>query len=393
MHTHMHMHHIHMHHMHGAGGAMRGQRSVFTPCGVVKAGSPRPPTLPPSRMCRCVAAAAARSRAATTRRLSRRSYAWSSSTSCSYRWPSAGSDRREIARSPTPSTSPPSRLLACPSTHAVHHAWIRDRGPRPLTGGPLTFTPGRVYPRHGHALFDAPRPNQNFVNQATVLGKIDEAIAVPNAVRPRAAGGGDGPGARPRVAHVPATCMRMRLPYMHVHSICRPRACRMHARTGAQDAGDAAAKDARWRGGGLSQAPPVRSRRPGRARVVPNPDRAVVHQAAHVAPALRPSRTLVTGPRGAAVPRQRLRPHHRPQRRAAAAQGRPHRRPGARVLPRGAVRRAGARARPRRIDVRYGRGRGGAREMRRGQVWGPRRHEHDGQVPGWDGAQRDRQGE
>ena len=40
-----------------------------------------------------------------------------------------------------------------------------------------------VHPRHGHALFDAPRPNQSFVNQTSVLGKIDEATAVPNAVR------------------------------------------------------------------------------------------------------------------------------------------------------------------------------------------------------------------
>ena len=40
-----------------------------------------------------------------------------------------------------------------------------------------------VHPRHGHALFDAPRPNQSFVNQTSVLGKIDETTAVPNAVR------------------------------------------------------------------------------------------------------------------------------------------------------------------------------------------------------------------
>ena len=39
-----------------------------------------------------------------------------------------------------------------------------------------------VHPRHGHALFDAPRPNQTFVNNTTVLGKIDEAMAVPHAV-------------------------------------------------------------------------------------------------------------------------------------------------------------------------------------------------------------------
>ena len=39
------------------------------------------------------------------------------------------------------------------------------------------------HPRHGHALFDAPRPNQTFVNQTTVLGKIDEATAVPVAVK------------------------------------------------------------------------------------------------------------------------------------------------------------------------------------------------------------------
>ena len=40
-----------------------------------------------------------------------------------------------------------------------------------------------VHPRHGPALFDAPRPNQSFVNQTSVLGKIDETTAVPNAVR------------------------------------------------------------------------------------------------------------------------------------------------------------------------------------------------------------------
>ena len=38
-------------------------------------------------------------------------------------------------------------------------------------------------PRHGHALFDTPRPNQTFVNQATSLAKLDEATVVPNAVK------------------------------------------------------------------------------------------------------------------------------------------------------------------------------------------------------------------
>ena len=41
----------------------------------------------------------------------------------------------------------------------------------------------RCHPRHGHALFDAPRPNQTFVNQTAVLGKLDEATAVPNGLR------------------------------------------------------------------------------------------------------------------------------------------------------------------------------------------------------------------
>ena len=40
-----------------------------------------------------------------------------------------------------------------------------------------------VHPRHGHALFDAPRPNQTFVNQTNVLGKIDETTAVPHALK------------------------------------------------------------------------------------------------------------------------------------------------------------------------------------------------------------------
>ena len=40
-----------------------------------------------------------------------------------------------------------------------------------------------VHPRHGHALFDAPRPNQTFTNQTAVLGKLDEATAVPNALK------------------------------------------------------------------------------------------------------------------------------------------------------------------------------------------------------------------
>ena len=39
-----------------------------------------------------------------------------------------------------------------------------------------------AHPRHGHALFDAPRPNQ-IANQANVLAKIDETTAVPNALQ------------------------------------------------------------------------------------------------------------------------------------------------------------------------------------------------------------------
>ena len=39
-----------------------------------------------------------------------------------------------------------------------------------------------VHPRHGHALFDAPRPNQTFVNNTQALGKIDESSAVPHAM-------------------------------------------------------------------------------------------------------------------------------------------------------------------------------------------------------------------